>query len=86
MFMDVNELRSAPTYASIVDGDPGAALAAIRSLVSLYKGLLATMKEEAVVIDHVFPNPAAALSIFVQRIFEQRIQVRRGVLDGGRQG
>lgn len=48
--------------------------AALRGLSSLYKSILGTMRDEAVVIEQVFPSPVRALSAYIQRVFEQKVQ------------
>lgn len=77
MFIDVRELS-----AGALGGGSGAQVTdaatagvAVRDLGQLYKGLLAAVKEEALVMEQVFPSPRTALIIFLQRVFEQRIQV-----------
>lgn len=59
----------------MADGDPTAALTAIRALTDIYKHILAAVKEEALVMEQVFPNPDEAMATFVQRVFEQKVQV-----------
>ena len=73
MFIDVREL-SAGTGARDVT-DAATAGIVLRDLSQQYKGLLAAVKEEALVMEQVFPSPRTALAIFVQRVFEQRVQV-----------
>ena len=73
MFIDVREL-SAGAMASAVT-DAATAGVALRDLSQQYKGLLAAIKEEALIMEQVFPSPRTALAIFVQRVFEQRVQV-----------
>jgi hypothetical protein len=55
-----------------------AAVAALRGLSSLYKSILGTMREEAVVMEQVFPSPDKALEMYIQRIFEQRVSAALG--------
>ena len=52
--------------------------AALRTLSSLYKSILAAMREEAVVMEQVFPDPQKALGLYLQRIFEQRVGAALG--------
>ena len=73
MFIDVREL-SAGTGARDVT-DAATAGVVLRDLSQQYKGLLTAVKEEALVMEQVFPSPRTALAIFVQRVFEQRVQV-----------
>ena len=73
MFIDVRELSAGAAAGSVTDA--AAAGVALRDLSQQYKGLLAAVKEEALVMEQVFPSPRSALAIFVQRVFEQRVQV-----------
>ncbi len=73
MFIDVRELSAGADAGSVTDA--AAAGIALRDLSQQYKGLLAAVKEEALVMEQVFPSPRSALAIFVQRVFEQRVQV-----------
>ena len=75
MFIDVRELSAGAATASAVT-DAATAGVALRDLSQQYKGLLTALKEEALIMEQVFPCPRTALAIFVQRIFEQRVQVR----------
>ena len=73
MFIDVRELSAGAAAGSVTDA--AAAGIALRDLSQQYKGLLTAVKEEALVMEQVFPSPRNALAIFVQRVFEQRVQV-----------
>lgn len=72
MFMDVKELVFG-SGGKITD--TSSAITAMRTLSTLYKGMLTTVKEEAVVMEQVFPSPDTAMQMLVQRVFEQRVQV-----------
>ena len=74
MFIDVRELSAGAATGSVTDA--ASAGVALRELSQQFKGLLAAVKEEALIMEQVFPCPRSALAIFVQRIFEQRVQVR----------
>ncbi len=74
MFIDVRELSAGAAGAQVTDATTAGI--AVRDLGQLYKGLLAALKEEALVMEQVFPSPRTALIIFLQRVFEQRVQVR----------
>jgi hypothetical protein len=75
MFMDVKQLGGGkPTLGEA----PSSAISALQALAALYKSILAAFKEESLVLQHVTPSPEPALAIFVQRVFEQRVQVRNG--------
>lgn len=78
MFIDVRELSAGASSGQVTDA--ATAGIAVRDLAQLYKGLLGAVKEEALVMEQVFPSPRNALLIFVQRVFEQRVQVRSSVL------
>ncbi len=73
MFIDVRELSAGASAGSVTNA--AAAGIALRDLSQQYKGLLAAVKEEALIMEQVFPSPRSALAIFVQRVFEQRVQV-----------
>lgn len=73
MFIDVRELSAGAAGAQVTDATTAGI--AVRDLGQLYKGLLAAVKEEALVMEQVFPSPRTALIIFLQRVFEQRVQV-----------
>ena len=75
MFIDVRELSAGAGAGSVADA--AAAGIALRDLSQQYRGLLAAVKEEALIMEQVFPSPRSALAIFVQRVFEQRMQVGR---------
>ena len=74
MFIDVRELSAGAAASAVTDA--ASAGVALRDLSQQYKGLLTAVKEEALIMEQVFPCPRTALAIFVQRIFEQRVQVR----------
>jgi hypothetical protein len=73
MFIDVRELSAGTIKSQVTDA--ATAGIAVRDLAQLFKGLLAAVKEEALIMEQVFPSPRNALLIFVQRVFEQRVQV-----------
>ena len=50
------------------------AAAAMRALTELFAGLSTTLREEAVVIEQVFPTPPTAVAALTERIFEEIIQ------------
>ncbi|BDA40569.1 Exocyst complex component 5 [Coccomyxa sp. Obi] len=72
MFIDVRELSAGAAGGQVTDATTAGI--AVRDLGQLYKGLLAAVKEEALVMEQVFPSPRTALIIFLQRVFEQRVQ------------
>ena len=74
MFIDVRELSAGAAASAVTDA--ATAGVALRDLSQQYKGLLTAVKEEALIMEQVFPCPRTALAIFVQRIFEQRVQVQ----------
>ncbi|CAB4489655.1 exocyst complex component Sec10 [Rhizophagus irregularis] len=45
-----------------------------QGLVELYKEIRATVKQEAEIINAVFPNPINVMQVFLQRIFAQLVQ------------
>ncbi|GET01528.1 exocyst complex component Sec10 [Rhizophagus clarus] len=45
-----------------------------RGLVELYKEIRTTVKQEAEIINAVFPNPINVMQVFLQRIFAQLVQ------------
>lgn len=55
--------------------DTSSAITALRSLAALYKAITQAVKDEAIIMEQVFPVPAHALVMFVTRLFEQRVQV-----------
>lgn len=44
-----------------------------QGLVELYKEIRATVKQEAEIINAVFPNPINVMQVFLQRIFAQLV-------------
>ncbi|KAK9823591.1 hypothetical protein WJX72_004079 [[Myrmecia] bisecta] len=71
MFIDVKELAFGGGGKVT---DTSSAITAMRALNALYKSILQTVKDEAVIMEQVFPSPGAALALLVQRVFEQRVQ------------
>lgn len=55
--------------------DTSSAITALRSLAALYKAIIQAVKDEAIIMEQVFPAPADALVMFVTRLYEQRVQV-----------
>lgn len=55
MFIDVREL--APGSPAGAAADAASAQAALRGLVSLFKGLLAACREDALVMEQAWPRP-----------------------------
>ena len=55
--------------------DATTAITALRSLAALYKSITQAVKDEAIIMEQVFAEPAEALALFVTRLFEQRVQV-----------
>ena len=49
----------------------------MQRLNALYKDLLHAVKEEALLMEQIFPDPTAALAAFISRVFEQKIKARR---------
>lgn len=74
MFVDVKQLQDGSPRGRL-GTDQGEPLSGMASLAALYKSLLAAFKEEALVLGHVFPSSPPALTLFVQRVFEQKVQV-----------
>ncbi|KAK9835004.1 hypothetical protein WJX81_003494 [Elliptochloris bilobata] len=72
MFIDVREL--APGSPAGTAADAAGAQVALRNLGALFKGLLAACREDALVMEQVFPSARAAILLYVQRVFEQRVQ------------
>ena len=73
LFIDARELALGPGVAQVTD--PSSAITALRSLTALYKAITQAVREEAVIMEQVFPAPQDALVMFVTRLFEQRVQV-----------
>lgn len=72
MFTDPKELALGHSEPVV---DTNTALAAKRRLGTLYKSITQAVRHEAVIMKAVFARPKEALSSFVHRLFEQRIQV-----------
>lgn len=72
MFVDPKELALGHSEPVV---DTNTALAAKRRLGTLYKSILHAVRQEANIMKAVFAKPQEALMAFVQRLFEQRIQV-----------
>ena len=72
MFVDPKELALGHSEPVV---DTNTALAAKRRLGTLYKSILHAVRQESVIMKAVFAQPQEALTAFVQRLFEQRIQV-----------
>ena len=70
--MDAKEVQFTEGRRAV---DAAEAITAMRSLGGLYKGILAAVRDEAVVMEQVFPSPGPAMAMLTHRIFEQRIQV-----------
>ncbi|PSC72605.1 exocyst complex component sec10 [Micractinium conductrix] len=63
-----------PDSEEALEAEAAADAAALRGLANLYKHLLGTLRDEAVVIEQVFPSPHRALGQYIQRVFEQKVQ------------
>lgn len=70
--MDAKEVQFTEGRRAV---DAAEAITAMRSLGGLYKSILLAVRDEAVVMEQVFPNPGPAMAMLIHRIFEQRIQV-----------
>jgi hypothetical protein len=53
--------------------DEGAALATLRSLSDLYRRVSSSLRDEAVIMEQVFPDAAKAIAALCQRTFDQVI-------------
>lgn len=73
LFIDARELALGQGAAQVTDAS--SAITALRSLAALYKAIIQAVKDEAMIMEQVFLDPAAALVMFVTRLFEQRVQV-----------
>lgn len=73
LFIDARELALGQGAAQVTDAS--SAITALRSLAALYKAIIQAVKDEAMIMEQVFLDPAAALVMFVSRLFEQRVQV-----------
>ena len=72
MFIDPKELALGQSEPVV---DTQTALAAKRRLGTLYKSITQAVRHEAAIMQAVFARPRQALTLFVHRLFEQRIQV-----------
>ena len=72
MFIDPKELALGQSEPVV---DTQTALAAKRRLGTLYKSITQAVRHEAAIMQAVFTRPREALTLFVHRLFEQRIQV-----------
>ena len=80
MFIDLHEvLGRAPPPPSAGAAHDTAAVA-IQRLNALYKDLLHAVKEEALLMEQIFPDPGTALAAFISRVFEQKIKARHATL------
>ena len=77
MFIDLHEvLGRAPPPPGAGAAPQDTAAAVMQRLNALYKDLLAAVKEEALLMEQIFPDPASALAAFTSRVFEQKIKAR----------
>ena len=76
MFIDLHEVlgRAPPPPGTAAVQDT--AMAVMQRLNALYKDLLHAVKEEALLMEQIFPDPGAALAAFISRVFEQKIKAR----------
>ena len=72
MFIDPKELALGVSEPVI---DTNTALAAKRRLGTMYKSITHAVRHEAALMSAVFARPMEAITAFVHRLFEQRIQV-----------
>eukprot|EP00891_Asterochloris_glomerata_P000050 jgi/Astpho2/50/fgenesh1_pg.00001_%23_28_t len=72
MFTDPKALAQGTMDAHVTDAS--SAITAMRSLNVLYKALLVSVRDEAVIMEQVFPAADAALARLITRVFEQRVQ------------
>ncbi|KDQ08839.1 hypothetical protein BOTBODRAFT_37533 [Botryobasidium botryosum FD-172 SS1] len=70
---EVTEIEGSPLWESLPDPDasppktePG--------LETLFSNIESTVKQEAMIIQAVFPNPPVVMQVFLQRVFAQSIQ------------
>ena len=73
LFIDARELALGQAAGQVTDATT--AITALRSLAALYKSITQAVKDEAIIMEQVFAEPAEALALFVTRLFEQRVQV-----------
>lgn len=73
LFIDARELALGQGIGQVRDSS--SAITALRSLAALYKAIVQAVRDEAIIVDQVFPSPSAALALFLTRLFEQRVQV-----------
>ena len=76
MFIDLHEVlgRAQPPPGGAAGAAQDTAAAVMQRLNGLYKDLLHAVKEEAVLMEQIFPDPATALASFISRVFEQKIK------------
>lgn len=72
MFVDPKELALGHSEPVV---DINTALAAKRRLGTLYKSITQAVRHESTIMRAVFSRPQEALTAFVHRLFEQRVQV-----------
>ncbi|DBB07800.1 TPA: hypothetical protein ACH3X3_009214 [Trebouxia sp. C0006] len=72
LFIDARELALGQGAAQVTD--TSSAITALRSLAALYKAIVQAVKDEAIIMEQVFPAPGDALVMFVTRLYEQRVQ------------
>lgn len=72
LFIDARELALGQAAGQVTDATT--AITALRSLAALYKSITQAVKDEAIIMEQVFAEPAEALALFVTRLFEQRVQ------------
>ena len=80
MFTDPKALAQGTMDAQVTDAS--SAITAMRSLNVLYKALMVSVRDEAVIMEQVFPAADAALARLITRVFEQRVQVGAHNLSG----
>ena len=73
LFIHARELALGQGAAQVTD--TSTAITALRSLAALYKAIIQAIKDEALIMEQVFPAPSDAMVMFVTRLFEQRVQV-----------
>jgi len=78
MFIDLHEVlgQAQPATGAAGAAAQDTAAVAMQRLNGLYKDLLHAVKEEALLMEQIFPDPATALASFISRVFEQKIKAR----------
>jgi hypothetical protein len=79
MFLETKEVAVNPSAQPIITASE--AITAMRAVNSLFKSIVSAVKDEAIIMEQVFPDAAAALAVFVTRVFEQRVQVSHLILE-----